>query len=41
MNWICTRCGRTMTTNSGKPLTSGCVKDKNGKQQKHNWKEKK
>ncbi len=41
MHWICKRCGKTYTTNSGKPTESGCVKDKNGKPQKHIWIEKK
>ena len=37
MNWICSRCKRTYTTNGNKPTLAGCVKDKNGKPQQHNW----
>lgn len=38
MNWICSRCKRTVATNTGgKPLLAGCIKDKNGKPQHHKW----
>lgn len=43
MNWICKKCGKTMTTNSpgAKPLGGYCQKDKNGKMKPHNWVSKK
>ena len=34
MRWKCSCCGNTMTTNSGKPLISGC---KASKDKKHKW----
>lgn len=39
MNWICSKCKKTVTTNSSsaKPTPAGCIKDNNGRPQPHNW----
>ncbi len=41
MRWKCKNCGKTVTTNDGKPVAGPCKKDKNGKMIPHNWEKQK